>query len=56
MAAMGRKPHCSAAKSVGHGPCYLQIRYLVHGSWLKWCPEEGFDALPRTLVRVRSLQ
>ena len=21
-----------------------------------WCPEEGFDALPRTSVRVQSLQ
>jgi hypothetical protein len=27
----------------------LDLRILV-----KWCPEEGFDALPRTLVRVQS--
>ena len=33
--------------SVGHGPCFLQIIYLVHGSWLKWCTEEASGSRSR---------
>ena len=30
----------------------LQIRYLVHGSWLKWCPEEDVELLYFYLITV----
>ena len=32
---------------MGHGPCFLQIIYLVHGSWLKWCTEEASGSRSR---------